>query len=183
MYTFKNMHKSNCYSCSPPLFCREAEFLDEIQTKILRGVLLAITQSPLQLCLEISIYSNSRNPLCISSNPPLTYFYSSISVHCKWERRKTWQKTIPPSHGLRNSYRKKSLRAFKIMPRNLNQNSTFVYIIEKLVILKPNHPVKKFALQNFTKIFMRCSLCIRFFPPKCALKWYHEAKLPKIMDY
>jgi hypothetical protein len=40
----------------------EAKFLDEIQTKILRVSLLAI-QSPQQLCLEISISSNSRNLL------------------------------------------------------------------------------------------------------------------------
>jgi hypothetical protein len=40
----------------------EAEFLDEIQTKVLRIFLLVI-QSPLQLCLEIFISPTSRNLL------------------------------------------------------------------------------------------------------------------------
>jgi hypothetical protein len=52
----KEMRKM--YKISAP----EAEFLDEIQTKVLRVFLLA-SQSPLQLCLEISIYSYSRNLL------------------------------------------------------------------------------------------------------------------------
>jgi hypothetical protein len=41
----------------------EAEFLDEIQTKELGVFLLVIHSQPLQLCLEISISSNSRNLL------------------------------------------------------------------------------------------------------------------------
>jgi hypothetical protein len=40
----------------------EAEFLDKIQTKVLRVFLLAI-RSPLQLCFEIYIYLNPRNLL------------------------------------------------------------------------------------------------------------------------
>jgi hypothetical protein len=44
----------------------EAKNLDEIheiQTKILKVFLLCYSQSPLQLCLRISIFSNSRNLL------------------------------------------------------------------------------------------------------------------------
>jgi hypothetical protein len=55
----------------------EAEFLEEIQKKFLRVFHLTIHMHPLQLCLEISISSNSRNLL------------SSVTVHCKGERRKT----------------------------------------------------------------------------------------------
>jgi hypothetical protein len=40
----------------------EAEFLDEIHTKVFRVFLLA-NQSPLQLCLKITNSSNSRNLL------------------------------------------------------------------------------------------------------------------------
>jgi hypothetical protein len=45
--------------------CPEAEFLDEIQTKVFRVFLLAIHSQlyTLQLCLEISVSSNSRNLL------------------------------------------------------------------------------------------------------------------------
>ncbi len=32
-------------------------------------------------------------------------FYSSVTVHCKGERRKTWQKTIPPSLWFKNPHR------------------------------------------------------------------------------
>jgi hypothetical protein len=39
----------------------EAEFLDKIQTK--ESFSLCYSRSPLQLCLEISIYSNTRNLL------------------------------------------------------------------------------------------------------------------------
>ncbi len=42
--------------------------------KILKSFPSCYSQSPLHLCLEISIYSNSRNPL---------QFYSSVTVHCK----------------------------------------------------------------------------------------------------
>ncbi len=45
-------------NCGP-----EAEFLDEIPTKVLKVFLLANAQSSLQLFLEISISSNSRNLL------------------------------------------------------------------------------------------------------------------------
>jgi hypothetical protein len=56
----------------------EAKFLNEIQTKVLR--VSTMSQSPLQLCLEISI----------SSTHAASYsFYSSINGHCKGERRKT----------------------------------------------------------------------------------------------
>jgi hypothetical protein len=48
---------SDCQSRNNP----EAEFLDEIQTKVLRVFLRAIHSPPLQLCLEISISTNSRN--------------------------------------------------------------------------------------------------------------------------
>ncbi len=50
----------------------EAEFLDEIQTKVLRVFLLAIHSHLyiLQLCLEISISSNSLNLLHIYLNSP-----------------------------------------------------------------------------------------------------------------
>jgi hypothetical protein len=78
----------------------EAEFLDEIQTKVLR-VPPCFSQSSLQLCLEIYISSNSRNLLCISSTHT-TYFYSSVIVHCKGERRKARAGIFKQSMGARH---------------------------------------------------------------------------------
>ncbi len=54
----------------------EAEFLDAIHTKVIRVFLLAIHKSPLQLCLEISIYSNSN--LTVSG-------WFKKSIHVKFE--------------------------------------------------------------------------------------------------
>jgi hypothetical protein len=48
---------------SGSLNCTESEFLDEVQTKSLKSFSPSYLQSPLQLCLEISISSNSRNLL------------------------------------------------------------------------------------------------------------------------
>ncbi len=65
------------------------------------------SQAPLlRACLEISISSNSRNLL--------------QTLHCKAERRKTWQKTVPSPYGLRST-ETSSLSSLKIMPRNLNE--------------------------------------------------------------
>ncbi len=73
-------------------------------------------QSPLQLCLAISISSNFK------LTQPLTYFYSSVSVHCKEERRKTWWKTISPSPIVKEIHTEtSSLKTLKIMLRNLNE--------------------------------------------------------------
>ncbi len=41
----------------------EAEFLDEVQTKSLKTFSSSYSQSPIQLCLEMSFSSNSRNLL------------------------------------------------------------------------------------------------------------------------
>jgi hypothetical protein len=56
------------------------------------------SHSPLQLCLNIYISSNSRNLL--------PFLYSSATVHCKGERRKTWQKTITLSLWFKKSIQK-----------------------------------------------------------------------------
>jgi hypothetical protein len=62
-------------------YCREAEFLEVIGTKVLKDFLLAIHRH-LQLCLEIWIYFFQTHAISYS-------FCSSVNVHCKGERRKT----------------------------------------------------------------------------------------------
>jgi hypothetical protein len=54
--------------------------LGRIPDKSLKSFPLCYSKSPLQLCLEISIFSNSRN---------LFQFLQCVFVHCKGERRKT----------------------------------------------------------------------------------------------
>ncbi len=55
------------------------------------------THSPLQLCLEIFISSNSHY---------LLQFLQCVSVHPKGERRKTCQKSTPPFHWFKKPIQK-----------------------------------------------------------------------------
>ncbi len=57
-------------------YTAEAEILVKNPDKSLKS----FPESPLQLCTEISISSNSRN---------LLQFLECVTVHCKGERRKT----------------------------------------------------------------------------------------------
>jgi len=69
------------------------------------------SQSPLQLCLEISVSLNSHNFLCMflfKLTQPLTYLYSSVIVHCKREIEEIHTEISSP-------------RTLKILPRNLNK--------------------------------------------------------------
>ncbi len=58
------------------------------------------SKSPLQLCLEISISSNSRN---------LLQFLQCVTVHCEGERRKIWKKITPTS-----LWFKKSIQRYQV---------------------------------------------------------------------
>ncbi len=92
----------------------EAEFLDEIQKKVLRVFLFAIySQSPLQLWLEIYISSNSRNLLQ----------FLEFST-CTLQRRK--EENLVENHTHFHMVYEihtetSSLRTLKSMPRNLNE--------------------------------------------------------------
>ncbi len=90
---------SNLTGATDGLIVQKVEFLDEIQTKFF---LLAIhTQSPLQLCPRFLFLQNHATIYTfLETDPqPLTYFYSSMvyEIHSQTT----------------------SLRALKIMPRNL----------------------------------------------------------------
>jgi hypothetical protein len=86
----------------------EAEFLDKIQTKVLRVFLLAI-HSTSTACLEIS--SNSCNLLSIST---VQLFYTVKEKGGKPDR-----KPYPLPHVLENYTETSSLRILDIMQRNL----------------------------------------------------------------
>ncbi len=74
----------------------EAEFLDEIQTKVLIFFLLAI---------HSHLYSFALRFLFFQTHATSYSFYSSVTVHCKWERRKTDRKPNPLTNDLRNPHR------------------------------------------------------------------------------
>ncbi len=67
----------------------------EVQTNVFRVFLLAI---------HSHIYSFVSRFLFLQTNATSYSFYTSVSVHCNGERRKTRKKTIPPAppYGLRN---------------------------------------------------------------------------------
>jgi hypothetical protein len=76
----------------------EAEFLDEIQTKVLRVSPPCYSQSPLQLCLEISTSSNSQNLFQF-----LDFSYCTYIV--KEKGGKPDRKPYPLPYRLRKLYR------------------------------------------------------------------------------
>ncbi len=69
------------------------EFLDKIQKKNLKSFSLCYSKSPVQLCHEIFISSNSRN---------LLQFLQCVTVHCKEKGGKPDRKPHTLSYGLRN---------------------------------------------------------------------------------
>ncbi len=109
------------YATVPLLNCRriyggfirkwfaEAEFLGRNSDKSFPP---CYSQSPLQL--EIYFSSKSRNFLQFLE-------FSTVTVHCKGERRrKPDRKSYPLLYGLRNPYRNLKW-TLKIIPRNLNK--------------------------------------------------------------
>ncbi len=67
---------------------RWAEFLDEIQTKVLGVFLLAI---------HGHLHSFALRFLFLQTHATSYSFYSSVTIRCKGERRINWEKTTPPA--------------------------------------------------------------------------------------
>ncbi len=98
--------------------CPEAEFLEEIQTKVLRVFLLAI---------HSHFYSFALRFLFLQIHATSYSFYSLVTVHCEGERRKTWEKTLPPSLSLKKSIQKPQVwEIWRLGP----ETSTKLYIHE-----------------------------------------------------
>ncbi len=89
----------------------ETEFLDEIQPKVF---LLAI---------HSELYSFALRFLFLLTHATSYSFYSSVIVHCKGERRKTWWKTKSPYLIHTETW---NVRTLKIMPGT----STKLYVHE-----------------------------------------------------
>jgi hypothetical protein len=74
----------------------EAEFLDKIQTKVIRVFFIAIYSQPYSFALRL---------LFLQTHATSYNFYSTIIVHCKGESSKTSRKPHLLSYVLRNPYR------------------------------------------------------------------------------
>ncbi len=73
------------------------QILGQIQTKVLRVFLVAIHSHLDSFALRFLFLQT----------PATSYrFFSSVTVHCKGERKKTWQKIIPPSLWFKKSLQK-----------------------------------------------------------------------------
>jgi hypothetical protein len=91
----------------------EAEFLDAIQTKVLKVFLLAI---------HSHLYSFALRFLFLQTHATCYIFYSSVLYTIKEKGGKSNTKPYPLPFGLRNPYTEtSSLRTIKIMPRKLNK--------------------------------------------------------------
>jgi hypothetical protein len=101
------------YSYSSSMRVHEDEFLDKIQTKVLRVFLLAIS-IPLDSFALRFLFRQTHATSCS--------FYSSLLYTVKETEGKPDRKPYPLLYGLRNPYRNlKSEKTLKIMPRNLNE--------------------------------------------------------------
>ncbi len=94
----------------------EAEFLDEIQKQFLRGSFFTFSH----------LYSFTLRYIFFQTRTTSYSFYSSVTVHCKRERRKTWQKIMPPPYGLRNTYRNLKSENSHDYAKKLQRNCAFM---------------------------------------------------------
>jgi hypothetical protein len=91
----------------------EAQILGRNPDESLKSFLPCFSLSPLQLCLEISISSNSRNLLHISTG----HLLYTVKEKGGKPDRKPYPFTMVSEIHTETS----SLRTLKIMPRNLNE--------------------------------------------------------------
>ncbi len=131
-------NKLKCFPAYTALSCfystlhTDAEFLDEIQTKVLRVFFLAV---------HSHLYHFAWRILFLQTHATSYIFYSSV-VHCKVDWKKTWHKTIPSSLRFKKSIQKPQIwENSRLCP----ETSTKLYVHEF-----------SFRLQNHT-----CTLCMK----------------------
>jgi hypothetical protein len=112
--------------------------LDEVRTKVPRVVLLAYSQTHLQLCLEISILSNSCNLL------------QFLLYTVKEKEGKPKKRPNPLPYGLRNPYRNlksENSQDYAQKPqRNCKfMNSASAYTIFYIVSASVNYDILRFS--------------------------------------
>jgi hypothetical protein len=100
----------------------EAKFLYEIQTKSLRRFPPFYSQSPLQLCLEIYISSNSRNLLQFLEFSSLVQFLYTVKEKGGKPNRKPY--SLP--YGLGNPYRNLKSENSQDYAQKPQRNCTFM---------------------------------------------------------
>ncbi len=84
---WKKMFLSKSVTKLEDLMVQDADFLEEIQTKVWRVFLLVI---------HSHLYSLAMRFLFFQTHATSYSFYICITLHCKGERMKIWQKTTPP---------------------------------------------------------------------------------------
>jgi hypothetical protein len=122
--------QSLCIILAMPKTSTEAEFLDEIQTKVLRVFLLVI---------HSHLYNFALRFLFLQTHTTSYSFYSSVTLHG----------TIPLPYGLRNPYRKSKSANSQDYAQKPQQNRTFmnsasIYTIES----SQPHPGECIAFQH-----------------------------------
>ncbi len=101
----------------------DAEFLDEIQTKVLRVFLLSIHSHLYSLPWDL-YFLKPTQPLTyfFKRTQPLMYFYSKATVHCKGKKEENLienHSSFPMVSATHTET--SSLRTLKIMPINLKE--------------------------------------------------------------
>ncbi len=82
----------------------EAEFSDKIQTNVLRIFLLAIHSHLYSFVIRFIFLQTHATCYLFLQTHPISYsFYSSVTVHCEGERRKTWY-PLRYRYGVRNPF-------------------------------------------------------------------------------
>jgi len=105
----------------------EVEFLDEIQTKVLKefsSLLFTVTSTALPWYFY---FFKLMQPLTFFFISHKTYFHSKVTLHCKEKGGKPDRKPYPLPYGLRIHTETSSLRTLKIRPP---ENSTKLYVHE-----------------------------------------------------
>ncbi len=135
----------------------EAEFSDEIQTKVL------IRVSSLLPVIHCHLYIFALRILFLQTHATSYSFYSSVTVHCKGDRRKTWLKTWKPYPlpcDLRNLCRNIKSENFQDYAQQPQRNCTFMNSASGLFVGSESWPFltkKKFQIGP-TRSILNCRI-------------------------
>jgi hypothetical protein len=169
---------SECYRCQAnldssllkdsalfmgPTVFPEAEFLDEIQTKLLRVFLHAI---------HSYLYSFALTFYFFKLTQPFTVFWSSVTVHRKGERRKTWKKTIPPTLWFKKSIQKPQVWELLRLCPETETSTKLVRSWIRLLVSSPYFQTPPHILNHPLTTIRRCKtamVCLASWTPTQAI--------------
>ncbi len=126
------------YLLNPHSFahCPRGRILGRNPDKSLKSLPPCYSESPLQLYFEV---------LFLQTHATSYSFYSSLTVYCKEERRKNWEKTIPPSHWFKKSIESESSQDYAQKPQRncmfTNSASVFLSSLPSILYTYITHTV------------------------------------------